>query len=86
MVKVKLYVSPQCPRCEVLKKVLNEMGVEYEVVDVSHSDVMADLIMRDVFLMETPGLEIDGKFFYASDLFSGDKLLLDNLRKIIEGL
>ncbi|MDH5815763.1 MAG: glutaredoxin domain-containing protein [Candidatus Nezhaarchaeota archaeon] len=85
MAKIKLYVSPQCPRCEVVKKALSEMGVEYEVVDVSDSNVMADLIMRDIFLMETPGLEVDGKFFYASDLFSGDKLLLDNLRKIVEG-
>lgn len=85
MAKIKLYVSPQCPRCEVVKKALSEMGVEYEVVDVSDSNVMVDLIMRDIFLMETPGLEVDGKFFYASDLFSGDKLLLDNLRKIVEG-
>lgn len=84
MAKIKIYVSPQCPRCEVLKKWLNEMKVSYEVVDVSNSDVMADLIMRDVFLMETPGLEVDGKFFYASDLFDGDRLLVDKLRKIIE--
>lgn len=85
MAKIKLYVSPQCPRCEVLKRALSEMKVDYEVVDVSNSDVMADLIMRDIFLMETPGLELDGKFFSASDLFSGDRLLLDKLRKMIEG-
>lgn len=85
MVKVKLYVSPQCPRCETLKKVLSEMKVSYEVIDVTNSDVMADLIMRDIFLMETPGLEVDGRFFYANDIFDGDKLSLDKLRKIIEG-
>ncbi|MEM4576748.1 MAG: glutaredoxin domain-containing protein [Candidatus Nezhaarchaeales archaeon] len=85
MARVKLYVSPQCPRCEVLKKALSEMGVDYEVLDVSRSDVMADLIMKDVFLTETPGLEVDGKFFYAVDLFNGDKLLLDKLRKVVRG-
>lgn len=85
MMRVKLYVSPQCPRCEVLKKALNEMKVSYEVVDVSNSNVMADLIMRDIFLMETPGLEVDDKFFHASDLFDGNKLLVDKLRKIVEG-
>ncbi len=83
MARVKLYVSPQCPRCETLKKVMKEMGVEHEVLDVSKSDVMADLIMRDVFLMETPGLEVDGKFFYAEEIFDEDRLNMDKLRKVL---
>jgi len=83
MVKVKLYVSPQCPRCEVLKKAMKEMGVEYEVLDVSNSDVMTDLIMRDIFLTETPGLEVDGKFFHAREIFDGDRLIIDKLRKVL---
>jgi len=83
MARVKLYVSPQCPRCEALKKLMKEMGVEYEVLDVSKSDVMADLIMRDIFLMEVPGLEVDGKFFYAREIFDGDRLIVDKLRKVL---
>jgi len=83
MTMVKLYVSPQCPKCEALKKVMKDMGVEYEVLDVSKSDVMADLIMRDIFLIETPGLEVDGKFFHARELFDGDRLILEKLRKVL---
>ena len=83
MVRVKLYTSPHCPKCNVLKRALEEMGVAYEVLDVSKSDVMADLIMRDIFLMETPGLEVDDRFFHARELFDGDRLLLDKLRKIL---
>lgn len=85
MTRVKLYVSPQCPRCEMLKRVLKEMGIEHEVLDISKSDVMADLIMRDIFLMETPGLEVNGKFFHARDIFNGDRLLMDRLRKALGG-
>ncbi|MHC1627411.1 MAG: glutaredoxin family protein [Candidatus Nezhaarchaeales archaeon] len=84
MTKIKLYVSPQCPRCEVLKKALNEMGVKYDVLDISESDVMADLVMRDIFLTETPALEVGDRFFYAEDLFNGDKLLINKLREILE--
>ncbi|MCC6042063.1 MAG: thioredoxin family protein [Candidatus Verstraetearchaeota archaeon] len=83
MARVKLYVSPQCPRCETLKRVMNEMGVEYEVLDVSKSEVMVDLIMRDIFLMETPGLEVDGKFFHAEEIFDGERLIMDKLRKVL---
>jgi glutaredoxin len=83
MVKVKLYVSPRCPRCETLKRVMKEMGVEYEVFDVSKSDVMADLIMRDIFLMETPGLEVNGKFFHSREIFDGDRPIMDKLRKVL---
>ncbi|MDI9619940.1 MAG: glutaredoxin domain-containing protein [Candidatus Nezhaarchaeota archaeon] len=85
VVQVKVYVSPQCPRCEGLKRALSEMKVEYEALDVSNSDVMADLIMRDVFLTEVPALEVEGSFFYVQDLFEGDKLLLDRLRGIVGG-
>jgi len=84
MSKIKVYVSPQCPRCEVLKKALNDMGVSYEILDISESDVMADLVMRDIFLTETPALEVEGHFFYAEDLFNGDKLLLDKLREVLK--
>jgi len=83
MVRVKVYVSPQCPRCEALKKALKEVGVEYEVLDVSNSDVMADLIMRDIFLTETPGLEVDDKFFRAGEIFDGNRLVVDKLRRIL---
>ena len=84
MSKVKVYVSPQCPRCEALKRALNDMGVSYEVLDISESDVMADLVMRDIFLTETPALEVEDRFFYAEDLFNGDRLLLDKLREILK--
>jgi glutaredoxin len=83
MARVKLYVSPQCPKCETLKRTMKEIGVEYEVLDVSKSDVMADLIMRDIFLLETPGFEVDGKFFHAEEIFDGDKLNMDKLRKVL---
>jgi len=84
-VRVKLYVSPMCPRCEMLKRALKEMNVEYEVLDISNSDVMADLVMRDIFLTETPALEVGDHVFFASDLFNGDHLLVDKLREVIKG-
>jgi len=82
--RVKLYVSPQCPRCEILKRALSEMGVKYDVLDISESDVMADLVMRDIFLVETPALEVEDRFFYAEDLFNGDRLLVDKLREVLK--
>ncbi|MCS7140129.1 MAG: glutaredoxin family protein [Candidatus Nezhaarchaeota archaeon] len=84
MVKVKVYVSPRCHRCEVLKKALSDMRVEYDVMDVSDSDVMTDLIMRDIFITETPALEVGDQFFHARDIFNGDRLLIDKLREIVK--
>lgn len=81
--KPKVYTSPHCPRCELLKQALERLGVEYEELDVSSSDVMADLIMKDIYLNETPALEYEDRTMYSDELFKGDEVNLDLLRRLL---
>lgn len=49
---IKIYTRAKCPKCEILKKKLNEKNIEYtEVIDVD------TMIKMDV--QEVPMLQID---------------------------
>ncbi|MCX8204951.1 MAG: glutaredoxin family protein [Candidatus Nezhaarchaeota archaeon] len=80
---VKLYTSPHCPRCEALKEALRELGVSYEELDVSDTNVMASLIMRDVYLASTPALEVEGRLLSSEALFRDGEVDRELLRRAV---
>ncbi|MCS7368784.1 MAG: glutaredoxin family protein [archaeon GBS-70-058] len=80
---VKVYTAPNCPLCLTLKNFLASIGVEYVERDVSDIDVMAELIMNNVFATSVPILEVDGKYYFVSDLFDSSSLKRDFVLKIL---
>lgn len=57
--RVKLY-STDCPKCKVLKKKLNDEGIDFEeCTDVEE--------MQSLGIMSVPVLEIDGEMFSFSE-------------------
>ena len=83
--KLRVYTSPSCPRCEALKDALKRLGVSFEELDVSDTEVMAELIMRDVYLDSTPALEVEDRVLSADELFKGDRVDLDALKRLVGG-
>lgn len=76
--------SPNCPRCEVLIKALERLGVEYRVLDLSSVEDQTELVMRDIYIVSTPALIVDGSVHTSDKLFpSGDELDVEFLRKVI---
>ncbi len=66
----------------MIKKWLSDNGVKFEERNLEDPDVMADLIMRDIFALSAPALEVDGKVYLDKDLFHGDsvnELLLNSV-------
>ena len=82
--KVILYTTPHCPRCLVVKNWLKSKNVEFEERDLSDPDVMADLIMRDIFVTSAPLLEVNGKFYSDSELFSDSSFNEALISKLLE--
>jgi len=68
----------------VLKKWLKSRNVDFEERDLSNPDVMAGLIMRDIFVSSAPVLEVDGKFFLSDDLFVDSSLNEALLSRLLE--
>ncbi|MEM2136562.1 MAG: glutaredoxin domain-containing protein [Candidatus Methanomethylicia archaeon] len=85
MSTVKVYTSPNCPLCLVLKNFLNGIGIKYVEKDISDINVMAELIMNNIFATSTPILEVNGKYYFVSELFESSKLREDYIMKIFRG-
>ncbi|HDM23760.1 NrdH-redoxin [archaeon] len=82
--KVRIYTTPRCPKCKILKKFLARKGIQFEELNLEDSDVAAELIMRDVFDLTTPILEIGEKLYLEDDLFNNDELNVEKLERILK--
>ena len=58
---IKIYSKPNCVRCEMAKRYLNDKGVPFEEVDV-FENAEALQMLRDAGYSEMPVVDIDGEF------------------------
>lgn len=79
-----VYTTPNCPRCKLLKEWLKSKGINFEEKNLEDSEVMADLIIRNIYVMSAPALEICGKVYGEEALFQSEKLNEEFLNKILE--
>jgi glutaredoxin-like YruB-family protein len=75
MAKVKVYSSPSCAYCELLKQFLKEKGVEFEVIDVSQDEAAQKYIFEKTGKMAVPITEIDDEIVIGFDREKIVKLL-----------
>jgi glutaredoxin-like YruB-family protein len=73
--KVKVYSTPACPYCYVLKDFLREHKIEFEDVDVSTDQQAAEEMIRKSGQMGVPVTEIDGEIVVGFDKEKLEKLL-----------
>ena len=61
MANVKIYSTPTCPYCKMVKQYLNENNVQFEDVDVSSNQSAAQEMISKSGQMGVPVLDIDGQ-------------------------
>lgn len=72
---IKIYSSPSCGKCRMLKSILVSEGVSFEEIDITkNEDALNELQDRD--LLSLPVISKDGEFF------SGD---IEELKEMILG-
>jgi len=71
---VKLFCTAACPRCEMVKKALEKIGIEYDVVGMATSEGLTELRVAGVFTLSAPVLQVGDDFYTVDDLFDGDNL------------
>ncbi len=64
---VKVYSTPTCPYCEILKEFLRDKGVDFESIDVSQNQEAQDYILQKTGKMAVPITEIDGEIVVGFD-------------------
>ena len=67
MAKIKVYSTPTCPHCVMLKDWLKEKGIEFEDIDVASNQQAAQEIVRKSGQMGVPVIEINGKLIVGFD-------------------
>ncbi len=75
MKKVKIYSTPTCTYCVILKKYLEEKGVEYEDVDVSANEEEQKKMIEKTGQMGVPVVEIGDEVIVGFDKRKIDELL-----------
>ena len=68
----------------MLKEWLKSKGAEFEEKSLDDSEVMADLIVRNIYILSAPALEVDGKVYGEETLFQSETLNEEFLSKILE--
>lgn len=61
MVSVKILTTPDCAGCAVVKKMLDELKVKYEVIDVTKKPE----VLKKWPIMTAPGIVINGKLEFS---------------------
>ena len=75
MPKVKIFFTPSCSYCELLKEFLKEKGVEFEIIDVSQDEQAQKYILEKTGKMAVPVTEIDDEIVIGFDRRKIVKLL-----------
>jgi glutaredoxin 3 len=72
---VKLFTTPACPRCFVLKQFLEEHNIDFKEIDVSQDKKALEELVEKTGKMEAPVLDIDGEIVVGFDKNKIVKLL-----------
>jgi glutaredoxin-like YruB-family protein len=67
MAEVKVYSTPTCPYCVMVKRFLKENNIAFSDVDVSVSQSAAQEMISKSKQMGVPVVDIDGKIVVGFD-------------------
>ena len=65
--KVKIYSTPTCPFCMMAKKFLKENNIDFEDIDVSTDQAIAQEMVQKSGQMAVPVIDIDGELIVGFD-------------------
>ncbi len=83
---IVVYTSSSCPKCAILKKWFENKNADFEEKSLEDIDVMADLVMRNIVVLSSPALEVEGTVYTEDQIFDGDGLIDDKVFEILNGM
>jgi len=74
--KVEILTTPACQNCSVVERMLDEIGISYEVIDVTEKPEY----LQKYPIYTAPGVVIDGKLEFTG--IPKRKELFEKLKKL----
>jgi glutaredoxin len=68
---IMVYTLPNCPNCEKVKALLNEMYVSFGVISMEIPEVVADLRYNGCFEVVAPIIQLDDKYYTYDEFIAG---------------
>jgi glutaredoxin len=84
-VKLILYSSKNCPRCKALKKWLRRNNISFTERSLDETDVMTELVMRNLTVLSAPAIEVDNRVFLSDQIFDEHNQLKQELKHFLKG-
>ncbi len=81
MVKVRVYSTPECPYCKMVKEFLKRKGVEFEDIDISYDEEAVKELFQKSGRFDVPQIEINGKMIMGFDKKALEKELENSQTK-----
>jgi glutaredoxin-like YruB-family protein len=66
--KIKVYSTPTCPYCKIVKNFFNEQNISFENIDVSTDQKGSEEMIKISNQMGVPVIDIEGKIIIGADL------------------
>ena len=73
--KIKVYSTPTCPYCKMVKEYLSSKSISYEDIDVSSNDALAEEMVKISGQMGVPVVVIDNQAVVGFDKAKIETLL-----------
>ena len=84
-IKIVVYTSGGCPKCVALKRWLRSRNADFKESDLEDVEVMANLVMKNMFVLSAPALEVEGAIYTEDQIFDGDGAVKNKFSDILEG-
>ena len=95
MKEIIVYSSKKCPRCRALKRWLRRNKLSFTEKSLDNTEIMASLVMRNIFVLSAPALEIQNlhvsgakrgnRFFLSDQIFQEDNRLTSDFKHFLKG-
>ena len=83
--KTIVYTSKNCSRCKALKQWLRRNNLSFDEKNIDNTDVMTDLVMRNIVVLSAPALETENKFWLSHEIFDENNRLNPVLKRFLRG-
>jgi hypothetical protein len=70
-------------RCKALKKWLKKHKTSFTEKNIDDTDVMTELVMRNLVVLSAPALETENRVFLSDQIFGADNSLNPNLLEVL---
>lgn len=75
-----VYETKTCPKCRALEAAMPVWS--FKTVDMSTPQALTELRINGVFTLSAPVLQIGDQFYTTEDLFRGEDLDVEKVRKL----